>query len=184
MNVLISGIFCTESKVSALCSLLAHRGDSELSGGWDHQQKTQRKCSCPKIPQIGKKPKVWLICTCLVRNRADLRWGMRISQDFWNNSSFVEHSARQPCRSDGMFMATQLTAMGYNDSSHVGLKVQSVLFLFMILLFHWFSCWEVSPLQGSGVGIAVSREKKNAALSHSGYFPNLWVSSYCKHSLQ
>lgn len=32
-NVLISEIFCTESKASALCSLLAHQGNSELSGG-------------------------------------------------------------------------------------------------------------------------------------------------------
>lgn len=81
---------------------------------------------------------------------------MRTSQ---NSSSFVEHSAGQPCRSGGMFMATGLTAPGYNDSSHVGLKVQSVLFPVIILLFRWFSCWEVSPLQGSGVGIAVSREE-------------------------
>lgn len=64
---------------------------------------------------------------------------MRISHvDSCNNSSFVEHSAQQPCRSDGMFMATELIAMGYNDSSHVGLKVQSVLFPVSILVFIGF----------------------------------------------
>lgn len=47
--------FCTESKVSALLALW---GDSELLVGcWDHQQKTQRKSSCPKVPLVGKKPK-------------------------------------------------------------------------------------------------------------------------------
>lgn len=77
--------------------------------------------------------------------------------DLLNNSSFAEHSAQQPCRSawaDGMFMATQLTAMGYSDCSYIGLKVQSVLFPIMILLFCCLSFWEVSPLHGSGVGIA------------------------------